>query len=135
MLYQDFSGAGAAFAIFNLAKNLATGVLLSSTLCVEYPMIKVRDLPLDPLSVSRPFDLMEPFWIPKVHAHELRHIIQHFKMLACRSTMTTEDQMSALNAGSKQTMYSMDSDPCPQIELLPEFISCQVCRHEYSHAE
>ncbi len=43
MLYQNFTGSGIAFAIFNLVKNLATGVLLSSTLCLEYPMIKVRN--------------------------------------------------------------------------------------------
>ncbi len=45
MFYKHFAGsAGAAFAVFLLIKNLATGVLLASTLCVDYPMIKVCDL-------------------------------------------------------------------------------------------
>jgi hypothetical protein len=41
MLYDGFSGAGAAFAVFTLFKNLATGILLASRLCLDYPMFKV----------------------------------------------------------------------------------------------
>ena len=41
MFYAHFSSHGAGFASFLLLKNLATGLLLASTVLADYPLAKV----------------------------------------------------------------------------------------------